>query len=70
MKSVTDTKTTKCKLDYLEVVPHPPSDNICKWYMDQINSMADELELESVFLHTDEAVYSKVMMIKWFYEGK
>ena len=69
MKSVTDTKTTKCKLDYLEVVPHPPSDNIGKWYMDQINSM-DELELESVFLHADEAVYSKVMMIKWFYEGK
>ena len=36
MKTVTDAKTSKCKLDYLEVVPHPPTDNICKWYLDEI----------------------------------
>ena len=46
MKSVTNCSTTKCKLEYLAVVPLPPGDNVIKWYMDMIVQMADDLELD------------------------
>ena len=34
MKRVTECETVKSYVDYLEVVPFPPKDNICKWYCD------------------------------------
>ena len=40
MKDTTSIGTTKCKLEYLPVVPFPPSDNIVKWYMDMIVQLA------------------------------
>ena len=70
MKLVTPTSTHKYILDYLEVVPLPPNDNVCKWYLDTISKMIDDLSCDCIFLHSDEAVYSKVMMIKWAEEGK
>ena len=70
MKKVTSSTTKKCFLDYLEVIPIPPGDNVCKWYLDTILKMIDDLGSDCVFLHSDEAVYSKIMMIKWAAEGK
>ena len=68
--SWTKCQTKKALLEYLPVVPLPPTDNICKWYLDTIQEMIKELDSECIFLHADEAVYSKVMMIKWIEEGK
>ena len=31
MKSVSDVKSHKAILEYLEVVQLPPGDNVCKW---------------------------------------
>ena len=70
MKKVTSSTTKKCFLDYLEVIPIPPGDNVCKWYLDTILKMIDDLGSNCVFLHSDETVYSKIMMIKWAAEGK
>lgn len=65
MKDVTTCSTTKCKLEYLPVVPLPPSDNVIKWYMEMIMQIADDLELQYIFAHADEAINSKMLMISW-----
>ena len=51
-------------LEYLEVVPLPPRDNVCKWYMDNLSKKVGQLDLDYLFLHAEEVVYSKLMMIK------
>ena len=64
MRSVTDChSTTKCKLEYLPVVPLPPDDSVIKWYMDMIYQIVDDLELGHIFSHADEAIYSKMLII-------
>lgn len=65
MKSVTDCSTTKCKLEYLPVVPLPPGDSVIKWYMDMIVQIADDLDIQYIFAHADEAINSKMLMISW-----
>ena len=70
MKNVTHTETPKSHLEYLEVVPLPPGDNVCKWYMDILIEMADDLELDCIFAHADEAVNCKMVLIKWLHENK
>ncbi len=61
MKSVTE---------YLPVIPLPPQDNIIKWYMDIVLKMLDQLEIDHIFLHADEAIDSKVLIIQWLNNGK
>ena len=51
-----------CKLEYLPVVPLPLGDNVIKWYMDMIVQMADDLELDYIFAHADEAINSKMLI--------
>ena len=41
----------------------PPGDNVCKWYLDTISQMIEDLGSDCVFLHADETVYSKIKMI-------
>ena len=65
MKSVSSVKTHKAILEYLEVVPLPSGDNVCKWYIDNLSKEVGQLDLEGLFLHANEVVYSKFMMIKW-----
>ena len=65
MKQVTWHKTRKAVLKYLSVMSLPHGDNICKWYLDKMTEMVDELESNCIFLHADEAVHCKMMMIKW-----
>ena len=69
MKSVSRVKIRKAILEYLELVPLPPRDNVWKWYMDNLTKEVGLLNLECLFLYADEAVYSKLMMIKWLNEG-
>ena len=70
MKDTASALTMKCKLEYIPVVPFPPTDNIVKWYMDMIIQLAEDLEINNVFVHTDEAIHSKMLMIMWLHEGK
>ena len=70
MKAVTDCITRRCKLEYLPVIPLPPHDNVVKWYMDMIQKMLDQLEIDHIFLHADQAIHSKVLIIQWLTQGK
>ena len=51
-------------------MPLPPGDNMCKWYLDKMTEMVDDLESDCIFLHVDEAVYCKMMMVKWLNQGQ
>ena len=68
MKSISSVKPRKAILKYLEVLSLTPGDNVCKWYLDNLSNEVGQLDLHSLFLHADEAVYSKLMMIKWLNE--
>ena len=62
--------SNKCKLEYLPVVPFPPKGYVIKWYMDSILQMVDDLAINNVFVHADEAINSKMLTIAWLHEGK
>lgn len=70
MKAVTPSETRKSLLNYMEVVPLPPSDTICKWYMDLLTDMADDFGVQCIFAHSDEAIYCKMVLIQWLHQGK
>ena len=70
MKDTSAIETAKCKLEYLPVVPLPPNDNIVKWHIDMIIQMAEDLEIEHVFVHADDAINSKMLMIMWLHQHK
>ena len=53
MKQVTERNTEKCFMEYLPVVPLPPGDNVCKWYLDLLVEMIDDLEADCIFLHAE-----------------
>ena len=69
LKQVTRNETKKTVLQYVSVVHLPPGDNICKWYLDKMTEMVDDLESDCIFLHADEAVYCKMIMIRWLNQG-
>ena len=70
MKQVTQHETKKAVLKNLPVLPLPPSDNICKWYLGKMTEMVEDLKYNCIFLHANEAVYCKMMMIKWLNQGQ
>ena len=70
MKDTTSAETMKCKLEYIPLVPFPPTDNIVKWYMAMIIQLAEDLKINHMFVHTDEAIHSKMLMIMWLHERK
>ena len=70
MKAVTTSTTKKSSLQYMEVVPLPPNDAVCKWYLDRLIEMADDFGIQCIFAHSDEAIYCKMVMLQWLNEGK
>lgn len=70
MKAVTTCETSKSLIEYMEVVPLPPSDTVCKWYLDLLNDMAEDFGLPCIFAHSDEAIYCKMVLLQWLNEEK
>ena len=70
MKSVTDFDTQKACLEYLEVVPFPPNDSVCKYYLDLMVDMAQDAGVDCIFAHSDEEIFSKMVLIQWLHQGK
>ena len=63
MTDIAASDTIKCKLEYIPVIPFRPDDNVIKWYMDMMVEISDELGINHLFVHADEAIYSKVITI-------
>ena len=64
-KYVTTSFPNKCIQEYLPVSPYAPEYSICKEYLDFMLEVIEELELDYIFAHSDEAVYSKLCPILW-----
>ena len=70
MKAVTKSETQKSLMNFMEVVPLPPTDTVCKRYMDLLTDMADDFRLQCIFAHSDEAIYCKMVLLQWIHEEK
>ena len=64
-KQVSKYKPIKCVQEYLPITPAPPEYPICKEYLDFLLDMIEDLAIPHVFVHSDEAVYSKLCHILW-----
>ena len=49
MMQVTQHETKKAVLKNPPVVPLPPSDNVCKWYLGKMTEMVDDLKSDCIF---------------------
>ena len=48
---------------YLPMVPEPPEYSVCKKFLDDLLDIMNELDLDHIFAHADELVYSKYAYI-------
>ncbi len=64
-KMVSNVVTEKCVQEYLPVTAEPPEYPVCKEYLDFLLEIMVDLEVPYIFVHSDEAVYSKLCHILW-----
>ena len=62
-KKTSDVKLPKSVLQYLPVVPTPPDYDVLKEYLDFLLDTTENLGIQHIFAHADEAVYSKLLHI-------
>ena len=53
-------KTYKSETGFFPVIPQPPSDSICKYFLLDLKS---DLEINQIFCHNDEDVFYKISQI-------
>ena len=41
-----------------------------KWYIDNIVQIMEGIKTEEISIHVDEAIYSKIAVIMWPFNGK
>ena len=47
------------------MVPEPPEYPVCKNFLDDLLDIMKELDLDHIFAHADELIYSKLVYILW-----
>ena len=62
---VSNFATEKCIQEYLPVTSAPPDYPVCKEYLDFLLDIMQNLEIPYIYVHSDEAVYSKLCHILW-----
>ena len=58
-------KMYKSESGFLPVIPQPPSNSVCKYYLDFLLDRKSELEINHIFCHTDQDVFYKISQIIW-----
>ena len=58
-------KMYKSESGFLSVIPQPPSNSVCKYYLDFSLDRKSELEINHIFCHTDQDVFYKISQIIW-----
>ena len=64
-KKVTNIQQTKSLLEYLQAVVEPTEYPVCKKFLDDLLSLIKELDLDHIFAHSDQQVYSRLTHIFW-----
>ena len=64
-KAISPFTTEPCTQEYLPVTAAPPEYPVCKEYLDGLLDIMQDLEVPYIYVHSDEAVYSKLCHILW-----
>ena len=62
---ISDVATCKSETGFLLVIPQPPKDNVCKYYIDFLLDMKNDQNLNYFFCHSDQYVCYKLSQIIW-----
>ena len=68
-KDTSNLMTDKSIVEYLPMVPETPDYPVSKKFLDDLLDIMKELDLDSIFVHADETVYSKSVHILWMFAG-
>ena len=58
-------KTYKSETGFLPVIPQPPSDSVCKYYLDFLLDLKSDLVINHIFCHSDQDIFYKISQIIW-----
>ena len=53
-------KVYKSETEFLLVIFQPPSDSVCKCYLDFLLDLKSDLEIDYIFFHSDQDVFYKI----------
>ena len=62
---ISNVKTYKSETGFLPVIPQPPSDTVCKYYLDFLLDLKSDLEINHIFCHNDQEVFYEIPQIIW-----
>ena len=62
---IADVGTCKSETGFLPVIPQPPNDNVCKYYLDFLINMKNDQNFSNIFCHNDHDVIYKLSRIIW-----
>ena len=60
-----DVEQTKSLLEYLQTIAEPPEYPVCKKFLDDLLFLINELDLDHIFVHSNEQVYARLAHIIW-----
>ena len=58
-------KTYKSETGLLLIIPQPPSDSVCKYYLDFLLDLKSDLEINHIFCYIDQDIFYKISQIIW-----
>ena len=58
-------KVYKSETGFFLVIFQPPSDSVCKCYLDFLLDLKSDLEIDHIFFHSDQDVFYKISQIIW-----
>ena len=58
-------KTYKSETRLLLIIPQPPSNSVCKYYLDSLLDLKSDLEINHIFCYIDQDVFYKISQIIW-----
>ena len=64
-RAVSQKEHGKSVIEYLPIISQPPKYDVCKYYLDDINRIITDLELNHLFVHANEEVYARLTHIIW-----
>ena len=58
-------KTYKSETGLLLIIPQPPSDSVCKYYLDFLLDLKSDLKINHIFCYIDQDIFYKISQIIW-----
>ena len=66
-RKISDSEQEKSLIEYMPIIGQPPRYDVCKYYLDNLNEIMNDLGLIHMFSHADEEVYARMAHVIWKY---